>query len=186
MHIYKKSVVSEKAIWRNPFIHMGKVTCGYFSFSNHGSIWRPNKYSMNKTKENNNMLTKVAESLKEAFDQVDEVYQLGSIKLEEIEKELNNIQHEIEITEFNPFTAYQVIKRVQELRRERRELKNDLYLSDIIMRQFGGRDKAAYKFEGMKAKVKNAATRQEGVIKDTSVIRNLIAKKDHTVNTNVG
>lgn len=61
----------------------------------------------------------------EILDKIDEMIKTQSIELQKIDYELNDLYHLIENNELSDEVSVNVIKRIHDLRKERRALKNE-------------------------------------------------------------
>lgn len=61
----------------------------------------------------------------EILDKIDEMIKTQSIELQKIDYELNDLYHLIENNELSDEASINVIKRIHDLRKERRALKNE-------------------------------------------------------------
>lgn len=64
----------------------------------------------------------------------------AELSLEEVEEEINDINHAIELVDMNAYEGYQIYKELQGARRRRRELKNNIKLLNSLEGVFSQHD----------------------------------------------
>jgi hypothetical protein len=70
--------------------------------------------------------------IEELIDEIEDEYKKQRMRLSDIDKSLQTVLHELERVKFNVVNGYYLAKRIQDLRMERRSIKNDLEQSQRI------------------------------------------------------
>jgi hypothetical protein len=91
-------------------------------------------------------------------------------ELSTVDKELENIYHELEIMKFNASQGYKIIIYIQKLRKKRREIKNDIINLELLTQ---GKMEGAV--ESVKHKLQKHIELQDKLIINTGVIDKIIS-----------